>query len=41
MAGLSLSELLIREAHKLAERQSPGEMHVRLQQREPVKGFCR
>ena len=38
MAGLPLSDFLIRETRKLAERPSPEEMRARLQQREPVKG---
>jgi hypothetical protein len=38
MAGLSLSDFLIREARKLAEQPTPEEMAERLRQREPYRG---
>ncbi|TAL02993.1 MAG: hypothetical protein EPO08_05565 [Rhodospirillaceae bacterium] len=38
LAGLPLSDFLIREARKVADRPSPEEMRARLGQREPVKG---
>ena len=37
-AGLPLSDYLIREARKIAERPTPEEMRARLQQREPYRG---
>lgn len=38
MAGLSLSDFLIREARKIAEQPTPEEMAERLRQREPYRG---
>ena len=38
MAGLSLSDFLIREARKIAEQPTPEEMAERLRQREPYHG---
>ena len=38
MAGLSLSDFLIREARKIAEQPTPEEMAERLSQREPYRG---
>lgn len=38
MAGLSLSDFLIREVRKIAEQPTPEEMLARLQQREPYQG---
>lgn len=38
MAGLSLSDFLIREARKIAEQPTPEEMVERLRQREPYRG---
>ena len=38
MAGLSLSDFLIREARKIAEQPTPEEMIERLRQREPYRG---
>jgi hypothetical protein len=37
MAGLSLSDFLIREARKIVEHPSPEEMRARLSRCEPVK----
>jgi len=38
MAGLSLSDFLIREVRKIAEQPTAEEMLARLQQREPYQG---
>ena len=38
MAGLSLSDFLIREARKIAEQPTPEEMAERLRQRDPYRG---
>ena len=38
MAGLSLSDFLLREARKIAEQPTPEEMAERLRQREPYRG---
>lgn len=38
MAGLSLSDFLVREVRKIAEQPTPEEMAVRLRQREPYRG---
>ena len=38
MAGLSLSDFLVREARKIAEQPTPEEMAERLRQREPYRG---
>ena len=38
LAGLPLSDYLIREVKKIAERPSPEEMIERLRQREPYRG---
>ena len=38
MAGLSLSDFLVREARKIAEQPTPEEMAERLRQREPYHG---
>ena len=38
MAGLSLSDFLIREARKVAEQPTPEDMAERLRQREPYRG---
>jgi hypothetical protein len=38
LAGLPLSDFLIREVRKIAEQPTPEEMRQRLQQREPYKG---
>jgi antitoxin FitA len=38
MAGLSLSDFLIREARKVAEQPTPEEMAERLRHREPYRG---
>lgn len=38
MAGLSLSDFLVREVRKIAEQPSPEEMAERLRQREPYRG---
>ncbi|MGH8285790.1 MAG: hypothetical protein ACRETT_08490 [Steroidobacteraceae bacterium] len=38
LAGLSLSDYLIREVRKLAEQPTPEEMRDRLRQREPYRG---
>ena len=37
LEGLSLSEFLIREAKKIAERPSPDELRVRLEVRPPLR----
>jgi antitoxin FitA len=38
MAGLSLSDFLVREARKIAEQPTPEEMIERLRQRDPYRG---
>jgi antitoxin FitA len=38
MAGLSLSDFLVREVRKIAEQPTPEEMAERLRQREPYRG---
>lgn len=38
MAGLSLSDFLVREVQKIAEQPTPEEMIERLKQREPYRG---
>ena len=38
MAGLSLSDFLVREVRKIAERPTPEEMIERLKQRDPYRG---
>ncbi len=38
MAGLSLSDFLVREVRKIAEQPTPEEMIERLKQREPYRG---
>lgn len=38
LAGLSLSDFLVREVRKIAEQPTPEEMLQRLQQREPYAG---
>ncbi len=38
MAGLSLSDFLVREVRKIAEQPTPEEMAERLKQREPYRG---
>jgi antitoxin FitA len=38
LAGLPLSEYLVREVRKLAEQPTPEEMRERLRQREPYQG---
>jgi antitoxin FitA len=38
MAGLSLSDFLVREVRKIAELPTPEEMAARLRQREPYRG---
>ena len=38
LAGLPLSDYLIREVRKLAERPTPEEMRARLQRRSPYQG---
>jgi len=37
LAGMSLSDFLLREVRRVAERPSPDEMKVRLRQRVPVR----
>ncbi|MGH8288483.1 MAG: hypothetical protein ACREV7_05565 [Steroidobacteraceae bacterium] len=38
MAGLSLSDFLVREVRKIAEHPTPEEMAERLRQRDPYRG---
>lgn len=38
MAGLSLSDFLVREVRKIAEQPTPEEMAARLREREPYRG---
>lgn len=38
MAGLSLSDFVVREVRKIAEQPTPEEMAERLRQREPYRG---
>jgi antitoxin FitA len=38
LAGLPLSDFLIREVRKIALQPTPDEMRLRLKQREPYKG---
>jgi antitoxin FitA len=38
MAGLPLSDFLVREVRKIAEQPTPEEMRDRLRQREPYRG---
>lgn len=38
MAGLSLSDFLVREVRKIAEQPTPEEMRERLRQRDPYRG---
>lgn len=38
MAGLSLSDFLVREVRKIAEQPTPEEMRQRLRQRDPYRG---
>ncbi len=38
MAGLSLSDFLVREVRKIAEQPTPEEMIERLRQRDPYRG---
>lgn len=38
MAGLSLSDFLVREVRKIAEQPTPEEMAERLRQRDPYRG---
>lgn len=38
LAGLSLSDFLVREVRKIAEQPTPEEMMERLKQREPYRG---
>lgn len=38
MAGLPLSDFLVREVRKIAEQPTPEEMRERLRQREPYRG---
>ncbi|MGQ0656057.1 MAG: hypothetical protein ACT4P4_28015 [Betaproteobacteria bacterium] len=38
LSGLPLSDYLIREVQKIAERPTPEELHARLRRREPYRG---
>jgi hypothetical protein len=38
MAGLSLSDFLVREVRKIAEQPTPEEMRERLRHRDPYRG---